>query len=78
MYPSSGQLTQGLETHATQLRADKTGQMLKSLEDSLEEASSTIAALTREGCTEDVARQLDSALDAAKVILVHARKVSAR
>ncbi len=77
MYPMSGQSNQGVTTHAAQLRADKTGEMFRSLEESLDEAIQLVLTSSGNGRPESTARRLDTAFDAAKKILEKARAISA-
>jgi hypothetical protein len=73
---TSGLSNQSLTTHAAQLRADKTGEMFRSLEESLDEAIQRVQTSSGTERSESAARSLDKAFDAAKKILEKARSIS--
>lgn len=78
MYPTSEPSNPGLQTHAAQLRTDATGDIFRSLEESLQEAIALSSASSGSGRAEGAhgaASRLDSAFEAAEKILMTARSI---
>jgi hypothetical protein len=76
MYPMPKQADQNVTTLAADLLADKTGQVLNALQESLTQARQAAQAssgdIGKSKAAQDVSRRLDSAFDVAQRILVSA------
>lgn len=75
MYPTSGQSNPGPQTHSAQLREDTTGEVFRSLEDSLEEAVDLVMKTNGTSRSEAAAERLDTAFEAAERILAKAASI---